>query len=225
MLCSPYKTSKQQIIHQHHGVPGLLLPPGRGVRQYGSQHRQRVLRHLFPCGPEDCGPTATGRAVRDACVYHSPVSRLALSQLLYTPSWASTAPAVRPCRILRRQITWHAFPFNSEVEFYDSSLASFGFHQLDVQTVWTQLRHNDESTGCPGYDTLCHPSPSLQWCSGHHSGSQHSFNATGGTVCLPLAGPCLPDRGGRHVAPPWLRGSKWTKSRQCGHGSPGCPSL
>ena len=31
-------------------------------------------------------------------------------------------------------ITWHAFPFNSEVEFYDSSLASFGFqltHQLD----------------------------------------------------------------------------------------------
>ena len=31
-------------------------------------------------------------------------------------------------------ITWHAFPFNSEVEFYDSSLAGFGFkltHQLD----------------------------------------------------------------------------------------------
>lgn len=36
--------------------------------------------------------------------------------------------------IIRGDVVWHAFPFNAQMEFYDKSLADFGFsvtHMLD----------------------------------------------------------------------------------------------
>lgn len=51
---------------------------------------------------------------------------------LHCPSPQSVAEFTAAVR--SGHITWHAFPFNAELEFYDSSLANFGFqvtHQLD----------------------------------------------------------------------------------------------
>ena len=49
-------------------------------------------------------------------------------------------------------ITWHAFPFNAELEFYDVSLAEFGFqiaHQLD-KTFGTNLKITMSQRDVPG---------------------------------------------------------------------------